>query len=155
LLARHFLRRNSAEGEPALRLSTEAVEALNAYAFPGNVRELENAMTRAVALCSGGMITLDSLPPNISARYGVSTSGNDPSSLLAADRPTMEELERRYLQLVLTEVNGNRRRAASVLGVNRRTIQRLIARYDLLALAENEIASEAEDDPDSNNGLAE
>ena len=52
LLARHFLRRSSAEGEPALRLSNEAVEALNAYAFPGNVRELENAMTRAVALCS-------------------------------------------------------------------------------------------------------
>jgi DNA-binding NtrC family response regulator len=155
LLARHFLRRSSAAGEPALRLSNEAVEALNAYNFPGNVRELENAMTRAVALCSAGMITLDCLPPNISARYGVSTSGNDPSSSLAADRPTMEELERRYLKLVLTEVNGNRRRAAKVLGVNRRTIQRLIARYDLMALAEKEISLEAEDDPDSDNGLAE
>ena len=149
LLARHFLRRSSAEGKPALRLSNEAVEALNAYAFPGNVRELENAMTRAVALCSGGMISLECLPPNISARYGVSTPGKDPSSSLAADRPTMEELQRRYLKLVLTEVNGNRRRAATVLGVNRRTIQRLIARYDLLALAEKEIPAEAEDDPDS------
>jgi DNA-binding NtrC family response regulator len=155
LLARHFLRQSSSEFEPALRLSNEAVEALNAYAFPGNVRELENAMTRAVALCSGGMITLDCLPPNISAGYGVSTPGKDPSSSLAADRPTMEELERRYLKLVLTEVNGNRRRAATVLGVNRRTIQRLIARYDLLALAEKEITAEAEDDPDSDNGLAE
>ena len=67
----------------------------------------------------------------------------------------MEELERRYLKLVLTEVNGNRRRAAKVLGVNRRTIQRLIARYDLMALAEKEISLEAEDDPDSDNGLAE
>src|SRR6266850_524118 len=155
LLARHFLRRCSAEGEPALRLSNEAVEALNAYAFPGNVRELENAMTRAVALCSAGMITLDCLPPNISARYDVSTSGNDPSSSLAADRPTMDELERRYLKLVLTEVNGNRRRAARVLGVNRRTIQRLIARYDFLALAENEISLDPEDDPDSEIGLTE
>jgi DNA-binding NtrC family response regulator len=155
LLARHFLRRSSAEGEPALRLSNEAVEALNAYAFPGNVRELENAMTRAVALCSGGMISLDCLPPNISARYGFSTPGKDASSSLAADRPTMEELERRYLKLVLTEVNGNRRRAATVLGVNRRTIQRLIARYDLLSLAEKEITAEAEDDSDSDNGLAE
>ena len=155
LLARHFLRRSSAEGESALRLSNEAVEALNAYAFPGNVRELENAMTRAVALCSADMITLDCLPPNISARYGGSTSGNDPSSSLAADRPTMEELERRYLKLVLTEVNGNRRRAARVLGVNRRTIQRLIARYDLLALAEKEISLDAEDDLDSDIGLTE
>jgi DNA-binding NtrC family response regulator len=155
LLARHFLRRSIAEGEPTFRLSNEAVEALNAYAFPGNVRELENAITRAIALCSGGMITLNCLPPNISARYGVSRSGNDPSSSLAADRPTMEELERRYLKLVLSEVNGNRRRAAGVLGVNRRTIQRLIARYDLLALVEKENSSDAEDGSDSDNPLAE
>jgi DNA-binding NtrC family response regulator len=155
LLARHFLRRSSAEGQPALRLSNEAVEALNGYTFPGNVRELENAMTRAVALCSAGMITLDCLPPNIAVGYGVPTSVNDPSSSLVADRPTMEELERRYLKLVLTEVNGNRRRAARVLGVNRRTIQRLIARYDLLALAEKEISADVEGDPDSDNGLAE
>ena len=148
LLARHFLRRSNANDEPAWRLSNEAVEAMNAYAFPGNVRELENTMTRAVALCPSGMITLDCLPPNISARFGISTAGNDPSSLLAADRPTIEELERRYLKLILTEVNGNRRRAASVLGVNRRTIQRLIARYDLLSLAEKEIKSDGEDDPD-------
>ena len=154
-LARHFLRRSSAEGEPALRLSNEAIEALNAYAFPGNVRELENAMTRAVALCSAGMITLDCLPPNVSARHGVSTPGMDPSSSLAADRPTMEELERRYLKLVLSEVNGNRRRAAIVLGVNRRTIQRLIARYDLRALAEKEISLDAEDDTDSYIGSTE
>ena len=155
LLARHFLHRSSDESGPALRLSNEALEALNAYAFPGNVRELENAMTRAVALCSAGLITLECLPPNISAGHGVSMSGNDPSASLAADRPTMEELERRYLKLVLTEVNGNRRRAAQVLGVNRRTIQRLIARYDLLTLAEKEVSSGVEDDPDSDSGLAE
>jgi len=155
LLARHFLRRSNANDEPAWRLSNEAIEAMNAYAFPGNVRELENVMTRAVALCPSGMITLDCLPPNISARFGVSPAGNDPASLLAADRPTMEELQRRYLKLTLTEVNGNRRRAARVLDVNRRTIQRLIARYDLLSLAEKEIRLEGEDDPDSDDGLAD
>ena len=155
LLARHFLRRMSAKDEAELRLSNEAAEALNAYTFAGNVRELENAMTRAVALCSGGIVTLDCLPPNISDRYGESLSSADAASSIVADRPTIEELERRYLKLTLTEVNGNRRRAAAVLGVNRRTIQRLIARYDLLALTEKEIRPEAEDDPDSENGLAE
>jgi DNA-binding NtrC family response regulator len=149
LLVRHFLRRMSADDESDLRLSSEALEALNAYPFPGNVRELENAMTRAVALGSSGTITLDCLPQNISAGDGVSVADNDPSSSLAADRPTMEELERRYLKLVLTEVGGNRRHAARILGVNRRTIQRLIARYDLLSLAEKEIKSNSEDDLDS------
>jgi DNA-binding NtrC family response regulator len=152
LLARHFLRHSSINDEPAWRLSNEAVEALNAYAFPGNVRELENAMTRAVALCSSGMVTLDCLPPNISASFGTAPDANDPAASLAADRPTIEELERRYLKLILTEVNGNRRRAAKVLGVNRRTIQRLIARYDLLSLAEKEIRSDGEDDSDSEDG---
>src|SRR5215831_4064839 len=141
LLARYFLRRVSSEEETDLRLSSDALAALNAYNFPGNVRELENAMTRAVALCSSGVITLDCLPPNISASHSVSLVGNDSVSL-TADRPTLEELERRYLKLILSEVNGNRRRAATVLGVNRRTIQRLIARYDLLSLAESEIKSD-------------
>lgn len=149
LLARHFLRQSSANDEPAWRLSNEAVEALNAYPFPGNVRELENAMTRAVALCSSGIVTLDCLPPNISARFRTAPDANDPAAALAADRPTMEELERRYLKLILTEVNGNRRRAAQLLGVNRRTIQRFIARYDLLSLAEKDIKLDGEDD-DSN-----
>src|SRR5215813_499908 len=143
LLTRHFLERVGAEFQ--LTLSQEAADALNAYPFPGNVRELENAMTRAIALCSGGLITLDCLPPNISAQSRSAVSANSSVSLID-DRPTMEELERRYLELVLTEVGGNRRRAASVLGLNRRTIQRLIARYDLFSLADKETAQDVGDD---------
>jgi len=141
LLARHFIER--AGTESPLMLSQESLDALNAYPFPGNVRELENAMTRATALCSAALITLDCLPPNISAHYGSAATTKNSHSLID-DRPTMEELQRRYLELVLTEVGGNRRRAASVLGLNRRTIQRLIARYDLFSLADKD--SGIEDD---------
>src|SRR5882724_2911578 len=155
LLARHFLRRLSAGEETSLRLSAEAAAALAAYPFPGNVRELENAMMRAVALCSTGLITLDCLPPNISsAQHDASESGVHIAESIVADRPTMEELQRRYLQLTLNEVDGNRRRAAGVLGLNRRTIQRLIARYDLGTHAEreatedNETENEKDESPD-------
>ncbi|HEV7843773.1 MAG TPA: sigma 54-interacting transcriptional regulator, partial [Pyrinomonadaceae bacterium] len=148
LLARHFLRRSTSDETGAsFRLSNEAVDALNAYSFPGNVRELENAIRRAAALCSNGLITLDCLPSNISAakrRDEGSTLNSDAALSLAADRPTMEVLQRRYLEMVLTEVGGNRRRAASVLGLNRRTVQRLIARYDLFNLAETEATAEDE-----------
>jgi DNA-binding NtrC family response regulator len=149
-LALHFLRRLNNDEESPLRLSSEVIEALNAFAFPGNVRELENAMTRAAALCSGGVITIDCLPPGIIAvaHNASSSQRNDPVSTLATDRPTIEELQRRYLQLILTEVGGNRRRAASVLGLNRRTIQRLIARYDLFSLTEKEVAAEGESEMD-------
>jgi DNA-binding NtrC family response regulator len=158
LLARHFLRLSSPDEESPLRLSSEALEALNAYPFPGNVRELENALTRAVALCSGGLITLDCLPPNILAAQARTLSSGlsaDGSLAIAADRPTMEELQRRYLQLILTEVGGNRRRAASVLGLNRRTIQRLIARCDLFNLAELEIVEDNETEIDHEKSLDE
>jgi len=139
LLARHFLERAGSQSQQTL--SQEAAEALNAYAFPGNVRELENALTRAVALCSGGLITLDCLPPNIAAQSQSPGSAKGTLSLID-DRPTMEELERRYLELVLTEVGGNRRRAATVLGLNRRTIQRLIARHNLFAVAEKDTGTD-------------
>ena len=65
---------------------------------------------------------------------------------LIADRPTMDVLQSRYFQFVLHEVEGNRHRAAEVLGLNRRTVQRLIARYGLNALAESESDLQAENE---------
>ncbi len=141
LLARHFLRRATEQAALPLHLSQEALEALRAYSFPGNVRELENALRRAVALATTGLITLDCLPPHIARAANTALgleSAADREQKLIADRPTMDELQRRYLQLILTEVGGNRRRAAEVLGLNRRTIQRLIARYRLQVPVEEE-----------------
>jgi DNA-binding NtrC family response regulator len=124
------------------------MEALAAHDFPGNVRELENALRRAVALSSGGLITIDCLPPEIAAVRSKTAGGGHPEHRLIADRPSMEELQRRYLQLVLEETGWNRRRAAAVLDLDRRTIQRLIARYQLQGAVdpEGEGALEAEDE---------
>jgi transcriptional regulator with GAF, ATPase, and Fis domain len=127
MLSQHFLRRQTG-GRPH-HLTREAAEALRHYQFPGNVRELENALIRAVALATDHLITLDCLPPHIARSQ--SSASADSSRDITADRPTMDELQRRYLQLVLTESGGNRRRAAKALGLDRRTIQRLIAKYRL------------------------
>jgi DNA-binding NtrC family response regulator len=90
---------------------------------------LENALIRAVALATDHLITLDCLPQHIVR--GGSSGSSESSRDITADRPTMDELQRRYLQLVLTESGGNRRTAARTLGLDRRTIQRLIAKYRL------------------------
>ncbi|HEY3836699.1 MAG TPA: sigma-54 dependent transcriptional regulator [Bryobacteraceae bacterium] len=144
LLTHHFLRRFQPPDAPVARLTREALDALNAHGFPGNVRELENALRRAVALSSGGWITIDCLPPDIAAHCPPQANGSGLEGRLIADRPDMEELQRRYLQLVLEENGWNRRRAATVLKLDRRTIQRLIARYQLQGAPDPEDEGEAE-----------
>ena len=131
LLTGHFLQRFREPGDAPLHLTREAAEALGAHSFPGNVRELENALRRAVALSTGGVVTIDCLPGEIAAKRVKPAATERPEQRLIADRPNMEELQRRYLQLILEETGWNRRRAAAVLDLDRRTIQRLIARYQL------------------------
>jgi two-component system response regulator AtoC len=152
LLTQHFLQRYCDASQLPPHLTRQAMDALTAYSFPGNVRELENALRRAIALSSNGLITIDYLPPEIAASKWEDAGGPDGlTQRLIAGRPTMEEMQRRYLQLVLDETGWNRRRAASVLQLDRRTIQRLIARYRLQGTmdpecdGENELEDEPED----------
>ena len=148
LLTLHILRRLGGEGRPALRLTREVVEALRSYPFPGNVRELENALTHAAALASKGQITLDCLPEHIAEAVrtineeAVTALHND----IIADWPTMEELQRRYLQLTLARCGGNRSRAASALELDRRTVQRMLAKYQIPS-SDDDNADTREDTP--------
>jgi DNA-binding NtrC family response regulator len=145
LLTSYFLQKF---GDPATpqHLTREAMTALNSYSFPGNVRELENALRRAVALSSNGLVTVDCLPAEITDSGYTPGSRASAGQRLIADRPDMDELQRRYLQLILDETGWNRRQAAAVLHLDRRTIQRLIARYELHGPLEPE--SDSEGDPE-------
>jgi len=152
LLTAYYLDKFTEPGSPAPFLTEAARRALAAHDYPGNVRELENALRRAVVLSSNGLITPECLPPEIALRSVDEAGGAHASRSedLISDRPGMEELQRRYLQLVLEETGWNRRRAAAVLQLDRRTIQRLIARYRL----EGATAS-ADDEGDDNEDAAE
>jgi DNA-binding NtrC family response regulator len=145
LLASHFLQRFGESAKFPLHLTREALAALTSYPFPGNVRELENALRRAVALSSNGLVTADCLPSEIIDASRRPDSPLSAEQRLTADRPGMEELQRRYLQLILDETGWNRRQAAAVLHLDRRTVQRLIARYRLQGAADAEGDAEQED----------
>ncbi|MCA9688562.1 MAG: sigma-54-dependent Fis family transcriptional regulator, partial [Myxococcales bacterium] len=126
LLAEHFLQRCAARsGAPRKRLSPAAASRLRSYEWPGNVRELENTIERAVALSVGDAIEIDDLPDRLRAPRPSNfvISAEDPSEFIS-----LQELERRYLQRVLTLVRGNKTRAAAILGLARRTLYRKLDR---------------------------
>jgi len=138
LLAQHFVRQFAERsGKSVDGLSAPAAEKLMAYDWPGNVRELENCMERAVALTRFDQITVEDLPEKVRDhrvdRLVVET--DDPADLVTA-----YELERRYVLRVLGRVGGNKSRAAEILGFDRRTLYRKLARYEKTAIAPHDEA---------------
>ncbi|HKX26310.1 MAG TPA: sigma-54 dependent transcriptional regulator [Blastocatellia bacterium] len=127
LLTQHFLKRAGREQGPQFQIRKETLDLLARYPWPGNVRELENAIEHAVAVCADRVITINDLPQRIIERAApptVPVIQAGPS--LIEDRPTLAELDRRYIQLVLAEADGNKSRAAEILGIDRRTIYRYL-----------------------------
>jgi two-component system response regulator HydG len=130
VLARHFLERiASRTGKRVPGLSAEAAQMLMSYPWPGNVRELENCIEYAVALAAFDEITVGDLPDKVRAfrRTEIVLSTSDPEQLV-----TLEELERRYVLRVLESVDGNKAAAARVLGIERRTLYRMLERWGAL-----------------------
>ena len=126
LLVGHFLERFSGGPENRRRLADEAMATLMEYHWPGNVRELENALERACVLGRGDEIGVEALPPPIRTRpEGRLVSAEPPIN------PTMEVIEKAYIHWVLKTAEGNKRRAAEILGINPSTLYRKINRYNL------------------------
>ncbi len=121
LLAEHFAHKHG-RGE-GVAISPAARDLLVAYDWPGNVRELENVIARALALNPSGVILPDDLPEAIRSRQ---PGEPVPASLTGPERPTLEELERRYARQVLRETGGNKSRAADILGIDRKTLYRIL-----------------------------
>ncbi len=122
LLARHFIEKYAdKEGRQALRLEGEAERFLVEYPWPGNVRELENAVERAVIRAIGDVLR----PPDFQLESGESASpaaGELDQAL--AESLTLDQLEQRYIEKVLTHCGGNKRAAARLLGIGYNTLWR-------------------------------
>lgn len=133
LLAQHFAGRNRNTILP-LNLTPEVTQMLLSYPWPGNIRELENAMARAAALCNH-TIQLDDLPERIRNQAPSTSAAPLDETLCPAwqstketEWRTLDEVEWRYVSRVLNHTNGNRQAAARLLGIDRKTLVRLIER---------------------------
>ncbi len=116
-------------GRPLKGLTPAALARLQCYPFPGNVRELANAMEHAVALCRRPRIDVSDLPDRIRAyEGGARAQPAPPLPALFEEQalPTLRELDRRYVHYVLARHGGNKLRAAETLGIGRRTLYRYL-----------------------------
>ncbi|MEO5987508.1 MAG: sigma 54-interacting transcriptional regulator [Candidatus Eisenbacteria bacterium] len=143
LLASYFLDRAAKRlGRPVPRLASEAMMLLERYDYPGNVRELENAIEHAVAVSEGDQLTAAELPSSISSprllgsgAFKGSTLGGDdsaPASNDATDERSLEEVTREHVLRVLARQDGNATAAAKRLGISRTTMWRMLKRYGAL-----------------------
>lgn len=126
ILVQHFIKRfNALQGRRIARCSERVMAALMAYPFPGNVRELENAIEHAFVVCAGDTIQLEDLPPQILAEVRDGTKA--PAGLL---KP-LEQAEAEVIRSLLAQHRGNRQLAAAAMGVSRNTLWRKMRRYGL------------------------
>jgi DNA-binding NtrC family response regulator len=127
LLAHHFLARYAKQSRKAVvGISAPAARKLMDYTWPGNIRELENSLQRAVALARYSEITIEDLPEPIQAYQPPQVMDGRPEEL-----PSLDEMQRRYIKKVLAACHGNKTQAAKVLGIYRRALYRRMAQLGL------------------------
>ena len=121
-LARHFLAECNAAFHKSIRfLSPDAEALLASYDWPGNVRELKNLIERVVILAVSDRIEVADLPPPVGGRRPNLAGFSAPDGLV-----TLEEVERAYILQVIERLEGNKSRAAQVLGISRQTLRRKV-----------------------------
>jgi transcriptional regulator with PAS, ATPase and Fis domain len=106
-------------------IDRHVMDLLCKYSWPGNVRELENVIERAVALENGPVIREEDLPESI-RDLSIETYREHSS-----ETPTIEEQEKRYIKWVLDKSEGNKTRAAQVMGIDRVSLWRKLKRYGM------------------------
>jgi DNA-binding NtrC family response regulator len=125
LLANHFLRKyESSLGRTGMRFSKGAMRLLMSYPWPGNVRELENTVERAAILAETDVVHSHDLPDKLRS------TAEAPAPLDSTDM-TLEELEREHIRRILAKAEGDKARAARMLGIHLSTLYRKVQRYRL------------------------
>jgi DNA-binding NtrC family response regulator len=132
LFTDHFVARFAEMYKKELRVvSRDTYRVLRAYSWPGNVRELKNVIQRAVLLAKGAELTPGLLPQRIretTASEGRQLSAVSPIQL----GMTLGDVEKEYIKLTLSAINGNKKKAASLLGISRRALYNKLKRFQML-----------------------
>jgi len=132
ILAEHFLRRYSEENDlPAIGFSDDAILMLQAYSFPGNVRELENIIERAVVMARGRVVMPNHLPTRVEAGHNGITDQLQTDLLSLPFHKSVAELEKRLIRSALKDAAGNKTEAANRLQINRRLLYKKMVDHEI------------------------
>lgn len=135
MLAQTMLRRITREGTPTCKFTQEALNKLQAYDFPGNIRELKNILLKAISESNNGVITASNIhlsgnehaiPPAHSDAVLAELASNP-----ASTTTSMAEIEAQHIEKLLHSYSGHRRNVADALGISERTLYRKLKRYNL------------------------
>ena len=126
LLCQHFLKKFSEQQHKEIdKISRDVLEVLTDYEFPGNVRELENIIERAVTLSMGSSIEMAHLAPDLQQRR-FQVQRRQKRVFL-----TLEDNEKEYISWILEQTGGNKTKAAEILAIDRVSLWRKVKRYGL------------------------
>ncbi|WP_243372600.1 sigma-54 dependent transcriptional regulator [Geotalea sp. SG265] len=129
-LARHFLKKyNQRMNKGVDRFTREALELMRGYSWPGNIRELENVVERAVILSRSGIVTADNLPLWRNSVAPAAAYPSSPSNQQQLD--SLEHVEREHIRQTLDRTGFHKSRTAEILGISRKTLDRKIAEFGL------------------------
>jgi DNA-binding NtrC family response regulator len=133
-LVGHFLARYAEKNKKSVsHVSDEAMRLLKTYSWPGNIRELEHAIERAVAMANTSVLFPEDFPQEISrqGQMGASFAANGGEAAGASAKTSLEDMEKAHILRVLQEVNYNKSKASEVLGIDRATLYRKAQRYGI------------------------
>lgn len=123
LLAQHFIEHfNHVQNKNIKGLHDSTMAALMKYDFPGNIRELKNIIERAFVLCQRGLIEVQHLPEQFD---------KNTTHQLLSEQQQLDEMERRYIEMMLERHDGNRQKTAKSLGIHRSTLHRKLTTYGI------------------------
>jgi transcriptional regulator with GAF, ATPase, and Fis domain len=139
ILAEYFLQHAApTRGRRICGIAPASMRRLRQYRWPGNIRQLQNVIEQSAVLCDGGELDVPETALT-GPRSGACASDTMPR--MFAENPTLEEIKKRYISHLLTTTRGNMLRAAAILDVDRRSLYRVVARYQLGTPAQHRSAS--------------
>lgn len=134
LLMEYFIRKHTRDSNRKITLSPEAKRIFDAYEYPGNVRQLESAIERAILLCENDYITVDDLPPEMTHGAGVKTvaaGGSGEYFQLPPDGVNFEDVERSLIMQAMERTDNNITKSAKLLGLTFRTLQYRLEKFGI------------------------